>query len=316
MKITDKNGNMFEGSADELKGFGFEVELQADEEVDGKTEVTTDFKVGDKVEVVGVSVSERDEFIGETAVITNILDDHYFQIDERGCSIYPQSSLKLIEEEPEVLSADNVKEGDYFVITGNKHEHNFTVGEVVEAKCHSDSTTFKAEHVDGSAEWYVLYTSVRRATAEEIAEATKPKEVKFEVGDVVKVGGSFAKVTSEVESDGECKIKRYKDGVWGYRQYTNLRHATEEEKSHLQTLIGREKYEYKVGDLVELLSRANSGYSGRNGYIFEVDSVSSSYYHLRDNGNKTNEMDTYIKAVDLKLITPVEWRHDFVKEAN
>ena len=97
-----------------------------------------------------------------------------------------------------------------------------------------------------------------------------------------------------------------------------MRHATEEEKSHLQTLIGREKDEYKVGDLVELVAdNAIHGYAHRKGYFFEVDELDGAAYkvHLKDNFNKTEiRLGTWTQVSDLKLITPVEWRHDFLEE--
>lgn len=350
-----------------------------------ESKVTKELKAGDEVEVIGNSITGRDDLIGEKAKIISISKEGDTRVIclNKFLGTYAPSSLKLIEEEPEevlsyenveigelfevtddgsnkfptgtivcsinsiqndshssrfqdvvsgkteflkyneikrhtpeVLSEDNVKEGEYFVITDddtNNHSHEFAIGEIVKAKSYIDSKVFKAEHMDESDWWYAYYTGVRRATDVEIAEATKPKEVKFEIGDIVNVGGSFAKVTSEIESDGECQIKRYKDGVWGYTQASDdLRHATDEEKSHLQTLIGREKDEYEVGDLVELLSGAGSGYRGRDGYIFEVDGNSRAFIHLKDKGNKTNENDTYIHQEKLKLITPVEWRHDFI----
>lgn len=384
MIIKQKNGTILEMTTKEFSELGHVLgsAVEAEAEVDGKTEVATDFKVGDKVEVIGKSVTGRDAFIGNTAVITFIDEIGDIQIVE-GNGLngwYPPSSLKLIEEEPEevlsqenvkvgelfevvnnvaqknfpvgnvvrlmdsllndkhsgkfedvvsgevgfstykeikrhtpeVLSEDNVKEGEYFVITDNTCAHKLAIGEVIKAKSHTGYARFKAEHMDESNWWYVKYTDVRRATDAEIAEATKPKEVKFEIGDVVKVVERFAVVSSEIDLDGDYYIRYIDSGQNRYYHPTHIRHATEEEKSHLQTLIGREKDEYKIGDLVELLSGSGSGYRGREGYIFEVDSISRAFIHLKDKGNKTNENDTYIHQEKLKLITPVEWRHDFI----
>lgn len=317
MIIKQKNGTILEMTTKEFSELGHVLgsAVEAEAEVDGKTEVTTDFKVGDKVEVIGKSVTGRDAFIGNTTVITFIDEIGDIQIVEGNGpnGWYPPSSLKLIEEEPEeVLSYENVKEGEYFVVTDddtNNHSHEFAIGEIVKAKSYTNSTVFKAERMDGSDWWLVFYTNVRRATAEEIAEATKPK---FEIGDAISVNGRFALILSELDSEHEYKIKWYSDGGQTYTGKSYIRHATEEEKSHLQTLIGREKYEYKIGDLVELLSGSGSGYSGRNGYIFEVDGKSGAFIHLKDNGNKTKKSDTYTHPEKLKLITPVEWRHDFI----
>lgn len=316
MIIKQKNGTILEMTTKEFSELGHVLgsAVEAEAEVDGKTEVATDFKVGDKVEVIGKSVTGRDAFIGNTAVITFIDEIGDIQIVE-GNGLngwYPPSSLKPIEEEPEeVLSYENVKEGEYFVITGNNNSHEFEIGEIVKAKSYADSTTFKAERMDESDWWYVYYTDVRRATDVEIAEATKPKEVKFEIGDVVKARERFGLVT-HIDSQGDYWFDYLVNRKSDWTSTKQLRHATEEEKSHLQTLIGREKYEYKIGDLVELLSGSGSGYRGREGYIFEVDSISRAFIHLKDKGNKTNESDTYIHQEKLKLITPVEWRHDFI----
>lgn len=314
MIIKQKNGTILEMTTKEFSELGHVLgsAVEAEAEVDGKAEVATDFKVGDKVEVIGNSVTGRDAFIGNTTVITFIDEIGDIQIVEGNGpnGWYPPSSLKLIEEEPEeVLSRENVKEGEYFVVTDNSNGHRFATGEVIKAIFYTDYRTFKAEHLDGSDWYYTCYTDVRRATDAEIAEATKPK---FEIGDAISVNGRFALILSELDSEHEYKIKWYSDGGQTYAGKSYIRHATEEEKSHLQTLIGREKDEYKIGDLVELLSGSGSGYRGREGYIFEVDSISRAFIHLKDKGNKTNESDTYIHQEKLKLITPVEWRHDFI----
>lgn len=364
----------------ELYGGDVEVEKAAEAVVEGMTEATADFKVGDKVEVMGVTYVGESKHRGEIGVIRTAFKDGDSKVDiiGGGCGVYPPSSLKLVEEEPEevlsyenvkvgelfevigaygyrpfstgtivrmvagvndwhssnfedvltgeqhhipydeikrhtleVLSKDNVKVGEYLVITDNSNGHRFATGEVIKAKG-AHITQLKAERMDEAYWWFVYYTDVRRATDAEIAEATKSKEVKFEIGEVVKVGGSFAKVTSEIEADGDYFVKHLDNGENSYYKPSAMRHATEEEKSHLQTLIGREKDEYKVGDLVELLNGGGSGYSGRNGYIFEIDSVSQSYYHLKDNGNTSSPLGTCQPKTHIKLITPVEWRHDFV----
>lgn len=314
MIIKQKNGTILEMTTKEFSELGHVLgsAVEAEAEVDGKTEVATDFKVGDKVEVIGKSVTGRDAFIGNTAVITFIDEIGDIQIVE-GNGLngwYPPSSLKLIEEEPEeVLSRENVKEGEYFVVTDNSNGHRFATGEVIKAIFYTDYRTFKAEHLDGSDWYYTCYTDVRRATDAEIAEATKSK---FEIGEVVYCNGAASTIVSEDDNGGDYWLKRIANGESDLAETKQLRHATEEEKSHLQTLIGREKDEYKIGDLVELLSGSGSGYRGREGYIFEVDSISRAFIHLKDKGNKTKKSDTYIHPEKLKLITPVEWRHDFI----
>lgn len=314
-----KDGQLVGGfSTTELKELaGVDIEKAADVAAEGVS-----FKVGDKVKIVGESRYGRGDKIGETGEIrsTYYLNEPMYTICENDGYVgtYPPSSLELIKEEPEeVLSQDNVKAGEYFVITDSNNysnAHAFDIGEIVKAKSYADHTTFKAEHMDESDWWYVYYTNVRRATATEIAEATKPK---FEIGDAISVNGRFALILSELDSEHEYKIKWYSDGGQTYAGKSYIRHATEEEKSHLQTLIGREKDEYKVGDLVELLSGAGSGYRGRDGYIFEVDMITGGereFIHLKDNGNKPNSAGTHLRADKIKLITPVEWRHDFVEE--
>ena len=349
-------------------------EKVAEAVVEGMVEATTDFKAGDKVKVVGVTYVGESLYHGEIGEITKVWSDGDACVDitGRGRDIYPRSSLKLIEEEPEevlsednvkegelfevvgaygyrpfstgtivrmvagvndwhssnfedvltgeqhhipydeikrhtpeVLSQDNVKEGEYFVITDNSNGHRFATGEVIKAKG-AHITQLKAERMDEAYWWFVYYADVRRATDAEIAEATKPKEVKFEIGDVVESGGLFAKIFDDFDSDNEYRVGFFKNGSFTYLDESEIRHATEEEKSHLQTLIGRGQDEYKVGDLVELLNGGGSGYSGRNGYIFEIDSVSQSYYHLKDNGNTSSPLGTCQPKTHIKLITPVE----------
>lgn len=245
MKLYKDGQLVGEFSTTELKELaGVDIEKAAD--VAFEAVEVKNFEVGDKVEVVGVSVTGRDECIGETAVITYIDEEGDIQLVEGDGNNgwYPPSSLKLIEEEPEeVLSYENVK-----------------------------------------------------------------------IGEVVYCNGAASTIVSEDDNGGDYWLKRIANGESDLAETKQLRHATEEEKSHLQTLIGREKDEYKIGDLVELLSGAGSGYRGRDGYIFEVDGISRAFIHLKDKGNKTNENDTYIHQEKLKLITPVEWRHDFVEE--
>ena len=211
----------------------------------------------------------------------------------------------------EVLSEDNVKEGEYFVITGNNNSHEFEIGEIVKAKSYADSTTFKAERMDESDWWYVYYTDVRRATDVEIAEATKPKEVKFEIGDVVKARERFGLVT-HIDSQGDYWFDYLVNRKSDWTSTKQLRHATEEEKSHLQTLIGREKYEYKIGDLVRLEATGlHSSLRTHVGSIFEISHINEiGAAHLMFGDNRNDTL-AYTKPENLKLITPVEWRHDF-----
>lgn len=309
MIIKQRNGTILEMTTKEFSElsnvFGDVAKVE-------ESKVTKELKAGDEVEVIGNSITGRDDLIGEKAKIISIgeVGDTRVICLNKFLGTYAPSSLKLIEEEPEeVLSESNVKEGEYFVITDNSNCHGFTIGEIVKAVSYYPSVAFTASNTDYTECSNVRYTDVRRATAEEIAEATKPK---FEIGDAISVNGRFALILSELDSEHEYKIKWYSDGGQTYAGKSYIRHATEEEKSHLQTLIGREKDEYKVDDLVELLGGRGSGYSGRDGYIFEVDGKSGAFIHLKDNGNKTKKSDTYIHPEKLKLITPVEWRHDFI----
>lgn len=304
MKLYKDGQLVGELSTTELKELaGVDIEKAA--EVAFEAVEVKNFEVGDKVEVVGVSVTGRDECIGETAVITYIDEEGDIQLVEGDGNHgwYPPSSLKLIEEEPEevlsyenvkvgelfevvnnvaqkkfpvgnvvrlmdsllndehsskfedvvsgevgfstykeikrhtheVLSEDNVKEGEYFVITDNNGCHRFEIGEVVKAGSGRYPLGFTALNADSSEACLARYTDVRRATTEEIAEATKPKEVKLKIDDVVKVDEHFAKVIAEIDSDGDYKLKRLIDGAELYREPAYFRHATEEEKSHLQT---------------------------------------------------------------------------------
>ncbi|MGO3375503.1 hypothetical protein [Brochothrix thermosphacta] len=318
MKLYKDGQLVGEFSTTELKELaGVDIEKAADVAAvsEDKAEVTTEFKVGDTVRVIGSSAYQsQGKYIGGKGNVTKIWGDGDVSVKQEDGykAVYPQSALKLIKEEPEeVLSEDNVKVGEYFVVTGNKNYHGFEIADVIKVTEHYVPLAFKADKIDGSENWNVRYTDVRRATAEEIEEATKPK---FEIGDAISVDGRFALILSELDSEHEYKIKWYSNGSQTYAGKSYIRHATEEEKSHLQTLIGREKDEYKVGDSVELLGGSCSGYSGRKGYIFEIDGTSGTRMHLKDNGNKPIDMDTYIRPEELKLITPVEWRHDFVEE--
>ncbi|MPQ27555.1 hypothetical protein EHX26_00305 [Brochothrix thermosphacta] len=322
MKLYKDGQLVGEFSTTELKELaGVDIEKAAEAVEESLAEATTEFKVGDTVKVVGSSAYQsQGKYIGGKGNVTKIWGDGDVSVKQEDGykAVYPPSSLELIKEEPEeVLSYENVKVGEYFVITDNTNYHGFEIADVIKVTEHYSPVAFKADKIDGSANWNVRYTDVRRATDAEIAEATNPKEVKFDIGDAISVNGRFAFILCELDSEQEYKIQWYSDGEQTYADKSYIRHATEEEKSHLQTLIGREKDEYKVGDLVELLDGFGGGYRGRAGYIFEVDSVdgSSMPIHLKDNGNKTaTNSNTWSRVADLKLITPVEWRHDFVEE--
>lgn len=76
---------------------------------------------------------------------------------------------------PEVLSEDNVKVGEYFVITDNSNCHGFTIGEIVKAVSYYPSVAFTASNTDCTECSNVRYTDVRRATEDEISSTTKTK---------------------------------------------------------------------------------------------------------------------------------------------
>lgn len=318
MIIKQKNGTILEMTTKEFSELGHVLgsTVEAEAEVDVKTEVATDFKVGDKVEVIGKSVTGRDEFIGNTAVITFIDEIGDIQIVE-GNGLngwYRPSSLEIIKEETEeVLSYENVKIGELLVVTDKNNGSQFAIGGIIKAVAYYSSVAFTASNTDNTEHWNVRYTDVRRATDAEIAEATKPKEVKFEIGDMIKVGGSFAKVTSEIETDGDYFVKYLDNGENSCYKPSAMRHATEEERSHLQTLIGRKKDEYKVGDLARLeTSGLRNSLRTHVGCIFEVGHINSTGAVHLSLGDNRNDTLAYTNPKYLKLITPVEWRHDFI----
>lgn len=377
MKLYKDGQLVGEFSTTELKELaGVDIEKAADVAVIGEN-----FSKFDKVEIVCESYYGRANKIGETAEIkeTYYLKELVYSVYENDgyVGVYPQSALKLIEEEPEevlsyenvkvgelfevaddgsnkfptgtivcsinsiqndshsgrfqdvvsgktgflkyneikrhtleVLSEDNVKVGEYFVITDNSNGHRFATGEVIKAKG-AHITQLKAERMDEAYWWFVYYADVRRATDAEIAEATKPK---FEIGDVVKVVERFAVVRSEIDLDGDYYIRYIDSGQNRYYHPTHIRHATEEEKSHLQTLIGRGKDEYKVGDLVALFDRTPHGVGMYNGCIFEIASKNGASVMLLNNKTGNSFLHAAFGVEDIKLITPVEWRHDFLEE--
>lgn len=320
MIIKQKNGTILEMTTKEFSELGnvFGDTTEVEEAAESEVVEVESFSEFDKVEIVGESYYGRADKIGETGEIIGAyyLNKLVYSVYEndgyRGT--YPSSSLKPIEEEPEeVLSYENVKEGEYFVVTDddtNNHSHEFAIGEIVKAKSYTNSTVFKAEHMDGSDWWFVFYTNARRASDAEIAEATKPK---FEIGEVVYCNGAASTIVSEDDNGGDYWLKRIANGESDLAETKQLRHATEEEKSHLQTLIGREKDEYKVGDLARLeTSGLRNSMRTHVGCIFEVGHINSAgavHLSLKDN---RNDALAYTNSQNLKLITPVEWRHDVI----
>lgn len=265
MKLYKDGQLVGEFSTTELKELaGVDIEKAAD--VAAEIEAVEDkvFKVGDKVKVVGVSVTGRDEFIGNTAVIKYITLEGDIQIVEGDGfnGWYRPSSLKLIEKQTQPITEE--------------------LSQTVE----SNAIT--------------------------LAEAAKPK---FEIGDAISVNGRFALILSELDSEHEYKIKWYSDGGQTYAGKSYIRHATEEEKSHLQTLIGREQDEYKVGDLARLeTSGLRNSLRTHVGCIFEVGHINSTGAIHLSLGDNRNDTMAYTNPKYIKLITPVEWRHDFVEE--
>ncbi|MDO7864791.1 hypothetical protein Q5427_10865 [Brochothrix thermosphacta] len=321
MIIKQKDGTVLEMTPEEFAELGgvLGAPVKVDALAKGSSEVATVFKVGELFEVV-CEFGYTSFAIGTIVRMVEGYKDSYssnFEDVLTGKKRHlPYYTIK--RHTPEVLSKANVEEGEYFVVTDTTSGHMFKIGDVIKSLNALNDDCFSAERIGNSYWWwaYILYTNVRRATAEEIAEATKLKEVKFEVGDVVESGGLFAKIFDDFDSGDEYHVGFFKNGCFSYLDESDMRHATDEEKSHLQTLIGREKDEYKIGDLVELLGGSCSGYSGRKGYIFEIDGTSGTRMHLKDNGNKPINMDTSVRPEELKLITPVEWRHDFVEKCN
>lgn len=122
--------------------------------------------------------------------------------------------------------------------------------------------------------------------------------------------GGFAIVTDRV---GQYEVRPLDGGCYLYLDGTEMRYATEDEKIHLEVLIGRYKYEYKPRDLVELLNGSGTDYYGLEGYIFEVVSFTSMGAYIKNNtGTFDPEGDTWVSSGNLKLIAPVEWRYDVV----
>lgn len=93
-KLPD--GSYFVNSVDTFKVYEYVKDV----------EEASPFSVGDTVEVTDVSVTGRDGYIGNTAVITDIFDDGDIEIDEGRGAIYPPSSLELIEKPTQPIAEE------------------------------------------------------------------------------------------------------------------------------------------------------------------------------------------------------------------
>ena len=326
MKITLKDGSVFEGTAQEyaeLVKLGEGIAESKDEYVP---------KVGDKVRALSDS-EFRDIKEGEIGAVEGIhagkngFDEFKIEVStaKTYCYFRPQDLEKVGE-----CDTPNFEAGDYVVALPTADErYLYTNSEMhlgkVEEKV-GDSIRIRivahdrAGFVDAEL-FYVDSEHFRKATDEEVAKFKNeyiPKEGDIVVitsntnGSINKVG-DIGRVGERIGSEGvQVHVPGKPNGLFGgnYTRFDEMRPATEEEKKQYEQAekfakLGRKPGEFKKGDIVRYIRNGDK----EKGMIVEVvdDSV---------NGRTKVDFKGTIYGIcteqneDLELIAPVESRVD------
>lgn len=292
MKITLKDGSIFEGTAKEYAEL---VKL-----VDGKTESKDEYvpKVGDKVRALADS-EFCDVRKGEIGVVASVgvacgdSDEYSIAVktEEERCYFRPQD-LELVaveakEEKP-------LKVGDYVVALPSADErYNITttemqLGEVRDVQddfidirivAHSECKGCVGDILPVKSKYF------RKATDEEVAKFKN--EYTPEEGDIVVITGNTNDSINKVGDIGrvgerlgnkgvQVHVPGKPNGLLGgnYTRFDEMRPATDEEKKQYEQAeklakLGRKPGEFKKGDLVRITDRC-SARSVREGDIVEA----------------------------------------------
>lgn len=329
MKITLKDGSVFEGTAQEYAELAKLVE--------GIAETKDEYvpKVGDKVRALADS-EFRDVRKGEIGVVTSVDaacgdSDKYsiaVKTEEERCYFRPQDLELVAVEDKEEKS---LKVGDYVVALPTADERysitnsEMRLGKVkdvqgdlinIEILEHSRSKAFVGE------ELFALSKYFRKATDEEVAKIKNeyiPEEGEVvvitgntngsinKVGDVGRVGERLGNKGVQVHVPGKP------NGLLGgnYTKFDEMRPATEEEKQQYEQAekfakLGRKPGEFKKGDIFK-------GVGGRISQgLFEVVEIREEGSHPIRFINRDGENDGFSLKAELELIAPVESRVDRV----
>lgn len=140
---------------------------------------------------------------------------------------------EVVESISEVLSHDNTKEGEYFVIISNTSAHEFEIDEVVKKGEIISSSSFSVSSVIDRETWCVGFDEVRRVTDAEVAEAYSIKKELLQAfkSNPTTLDKATRDKLNEVAKGGSMHIiyegKEYKKVTDGSGEIGDLIHATE-----------------------------------------------------------------------------------------
>ncbi len=254
-----------------------------------KFEPMPTFREGDRVKTLA-----RGEFNdigkGEIGEITDILEyeGHPIRVStDDDCDYFEPEDLELVEDKPKF------EIGDYVVALPEANEEysitttDMKLGKVVEEDSWDSEDDIMIEIVAHKAVQTSMSFSVnskyfRKATEDEIAEATKPSE-----GDIVVITANTNHSLNTVGDTGVvAKISRNgnpvaqvdvpgRPKVCNWTLFSEMRPATDEEKSKYEK--AKAKSEFKVGDVVKMTADRNEHRFGDIKVIREFDEEDSVY---------------------------------------
>lgn len=230
--------------------------------------------------------------------------------------------VDAIEQRVSALEGDDLKVGDYVTFTKDVFEH--TKGKVSVIRQIDSGATMKygLDSPTGESDGWARDGDIRKATDEEVTEATAPK---FEVGDYVKVladgefggvdVGEYGKVVKGHAEDGN----RYSVRVDGKDDHDYFRPQDLEklEGKDVERIVqfakaGRNLDEFKKGDIVQVIERGSHDFVINEVVeIVDFSGRGSNKIKAKEIGGEVVGC-PYLYEREITLIAPVESRVDSV----
>ena len=330
MKITLKDGSVFEGTAKEYAELAKLVEGLAetkDEYVpkvgdyvvalpsaDEKYYITnSEMRLGkvkdvqdDLIDIEILDHSERKGFVGED-----------FYVESKHFRKATDEEVAKIEDKEE----DKSKQGDIVVITGNTNGSRNKVGDIGKV----GETAYSTAEVNVPSRPYSRGVNGNNTIYEEMRPATEEEKEKYyaELNKSEFKGGDYARIKLDVKHDGYAGggdiIKLYdnSNGLYDFKvvklggdivdEYSffdayDLEKVSEEELKFAK--LGRKPGEFKKGDIFK-------GAGGRISQgIFEVVEIREEGSHPIRFINRDGDNDGFSLKAEIELVAPVESRVD------
>lgn len=339
-KLYLENGAVIEGSIDEIADLA--KKLDCGEVADGYRKISgREPKVGDFVKF---SHDRIDIVAGKYYKIIAIDDNGDFTFtddvgDIRTVSYgdeYVEFYEKVNADANEAITADaepEFKVGDYVVaLPDADHEYGITntdmkLGKIIEVSNHEIIRIEIVAHIDESNigdRYSVSQKYFRRATQEEV-DTVLQQNVGFKIGDYVKLSipdgkmphfgwgdvknGDVGKVVSV--SGFKVVVDFPKQKEWNAKPEELIKLTAREVPF---AKAGRKLDEFKVGDIVRIIdsNACPNGLKGYDGLITEIDAIKdwSLPFHVIKPSFVENSVNTWLRASQIELITPVENRVD------